>query len=225
MSELIIPQKPKGFKKMSIVFGNGKNTNSRNSRDVWKYLGVKTGYARWINRRIKTLNAEENVDFVVGKNAHEDFTNIEYIVTDDFAKHLGMMEKTPKGKEVRNYFIYMEKIAKYLILETCSRNQIQLETAQQEIKLLRVKSMKTYKDGFMSLGKYLKQRNINMTKETAWEMLTDFDIVKSKDVLTHRKILNNDHYGRQIDYGVIEFNSRALDEVFDEFVANTPTLF
>ncbi len=135
--DLTIPQKPKGFRKMSIVFGNGKNTNSRNSRDIHEYLGVKTAYSRWIKRRIESQGAEENIDFSVAKNGNGISTKFEgedYIITDDFAKHLGMLEKTPKGKEVRNYFIYMEKLARYLIEKKMQDCMITID--KKETKLL-----------------------------------------------------------------------------------------
>ncbi len=132
--DLIIPQKPKGFKKMSTIFGNGRNTNSRNSRDVWNYLEAKQEFSQWIKTRISQVGAEENIDFVVAKNNDGRFTNIDYVVTDDFAKHLGMLEKTPKGKEVRNYFIYMEKLARYLIEKKMQDCMITID--KKETKLL-----------------------------------------------------------------------------------------
>ena len=78
MNELQIPPlKPKGFKRMSQVFGNGKNTNSRNSRDVHKYLGVTTAYSRWIKRRIFTQGAEKNIDFSIAKKGNGNSTRFE----------------------------------------------------------------------------------------------------------------------------------------------------
>jgi len=144
MSGLVIPNKPKGFKLMSIVFGNGKNTNSRNSRDVHKFLGVTTDYSNWIKRRIDSQGATENIDYTVAKNGvakKGDFQRIDYIVTDDFAKHLGMIEKNEKGYQVRDYFIYMEKLALFLILkemEECKLNTAkQIESKNSTIKQLK----------------------------------------------------------------------------------------
>ena len=37
---------------------------------------------------------------------------VEYIVTADMAKHLGLMEKTPQGHQIREYFIQQEKVAR-----------------------------------------------------------------------------------------------------------------
>jgi len=137
MKELIKPVRPLGFRQMSEVFGNGKNTNSRNSRDVHKYLGVKTAYHKWIVRRIDGQGVEENIDFTVVKNGQGEngqFESIDYIVTDDFAKHLGMIEKTPKGKEVRNYFIYMERLARYLLEKHIQECDVRSE--KKEIKFI-----------------------------------------------------------------------------------------
>ncbi len=229
MNDLILPQKPKGFKKMSAVFGNGKNTNSRNSRDVHKYMNVKTDYSDWIKRRIDALGAEENIDFTVLKNGDGKFTKIDYIITDDFAKHLGMVEKNSKGKDVRDYFIFMERFAKYLlekhILDCEVKTAKVLESKDNEIKQLQVKRMKTYKEGFMSLGKYLKENNIVMTKETAFAMLSKYDIIEHRDVLTSKIFLLDDSFGRQTGDSVIEFNSRSLDLIFRDYVRIEPSLF
>ena len=39
-------------------------------------------------------------------------TLVEYVVTADMAKHLGLMEKTPQGYQIREYFIQQEKVAR-----------------------------------------------------------------------------------------------------------------
>jgi len=228
LNEVEMPIKPKGFKKMSAVFGNGRNTNSRNSRDIHKYMGVKTKYSMWIKRRIHSLGAEENVDFVVPKNGNGksiDFEEVDYIVTDDFAKHLGMVERNPKGKQVRDYFIYMEKLARYLIVKKVEECSIKAELQNKTIKQLQVKKYKTYKNGNMSLSKYLKDRNIPMTLETAFEKLALEKIIESRDVVVSKKFLANEVFGIQNGDAVIEFNPRALDTVFDEYIILEPNLF
>jgi len=109
--------------------------------------------------------------------------------------------------------------------QLCEVNRIQLETAHKEIAHLQVKGMKTYKKGFMSLGKYLKENNIIMTKETAFAMLSKYDIIEHRDVLTSKIFLLDDSFGRQTGDSVIEFNSRALDLIFRDYVRVEPTLF
>lgn len=234
-SELQKPHKPRGYNKMSLAFGNGTLTNSRNSREIYKYLGVKEKYARWIKRRIDQNGAELHTDYIViGGDQNDtakkgDFVGTDYIVTDDFAKHLGMMEKSVIGKQVRNYFIYMEKIATYLLeqrmLECELSTQKIIEYKDNRIKELTVNKMRTYKDGFMSLRRYLRENDINMSEEKAWELLYGERVIETKDVLTARRFLLDDTFGRQEGHGVIEFNSRALNDVFRDFVKNDPSLF
>ena len=101
----------------------------------------------------------------------------------------------------------------------------QIETAQREIKKLQVKNHKTYKYGNMSLSKYLKDRNIPLTLETAFEKLTLQKVIERRDVVISRRFLTIETFGVQNSEGVIEFNPRALDTVFEEYVGKAPSLF
>jgi len=114
----------------------------------------------------------------------------------------------------------------YRMRETlCEVNRVQLETAQKEIKQLQVKNMKTYSHGFISLRKYLKDNDIALTEETAWSMLLVYGVVENRDVVMSKKFLTDETFGRQNGDATIEFNSRALDQVFGELVQRDPTLF
>ena len=99
-----------------------------NARDLHKMLESKQDFSTWIKRRITQCNFEENFDFVVLHQKVEqardlsstkkwsskarDQIRIEYIITADMAKHLGLMEKTPQGHQIREYFIQQEKVAR-----------------------------------------------------------------------------------------------------------------
>lgn len=94
-----------------------------NARDVHTALEVESDFSHWIKRRIKQCKFEENYDFIcfvkndVSNNKSQkgrggDRRSIEYIISLDMAKHLGMMEKNDKGHEIRKYFIEQEKIAR-----------------------------------------------------------------------------------------------------------------
>ena len=107
----------------------------------------------------------------------------------------------------------------------CEVNRVQLEIAQSEIKQLQVKRLKIYSHGFMSLRKYLKDNEIDLTEETAWGLLLSSGVVVQRDVIVSKKFLADDTFGKQIGDSVIEFNSRALDSVFADHVDTKPTLF
>ncbi len=87
--------------------------NSVNSRDIYTTLEIKQRFGNWITKQIKSLGLEENVDYLVNNqkviNPKGGRPEIDYIITLETAKHIAMASRTPKGKEIRNYFIQIEK--------------------------------------------------------------------------------------------------------------------
>lgn len=85
------------------------------ARDLHKALEVKTRFSLWTEQNFKMF--EEKADYTsvvvtteVQNNGGVQQRNLQdYAVTIDMAKELCMMSKTPKGKEVRQYFIQTEK--------------------------------------------------------------------------------------------------------------------
>lgn len=74
-------------------------------------LGVKSNYRDWIKNRLKDCDAVENEDFEsFAKNlAKGGRPQTEYIIKLDTAKEMAMLERNSKGKQVRRYFIQIEK--------------------------------------------------------------------------------------------------------------------
>ena len=95
---------------------NGKLQLGVNARELHAMLEVKSDFSHWIKRRIKQCGFEENFDFcsLVKNNEREigATKSIEYVVSVDMAKHLGMMERNAKGHEIRKYYIEQENIAR-----------------------------------------------------------------------------------------------------------------
>lgn len=91
---------------------NDEEVNAVNARELWQKLGVKTQFNHWIGRRIKDYGFEDGVDFTVVKNGHGvngQFQPTEYIISIDMAKELAMVENNERGREIRRYFIEVEK--------------------------------------------------------------------------------------------------------------------
>lgn len=95
-----------------------KTENDRqlvSARDLHKALEVKTRFSLWTEQNFKMF--EEGADYtsVVVTTEVQNNGGIQqrelqdYAVTIDMAKELCMMSKTPKGKDVRQYFIQAEK--------------------------------------------------------------------------------------------------------------------
>lgn len=91
-------------------------TNTVDARELHKNLGVRKDFSDWIKGQITNLGLEERVDYMIlplkGESSLGHGGNrrsIDYTLTLDTAKHISMASRTPRGKEVRNYFIEAEK--------------------------------------------------------------------------------------------------------------------
>lgn len=92
----------------SEVIGTEK-INSVNARELHQVLDIKKQFANWIDIQINSLGLEKNVDYIVYEVKGNGRPQKEYIITTDTAKHISMASRTVKGKEIRNYFIQIEK--------------------------------------------------------------------------------------------------------------------
>ena len=81
-------------------------------RQLHEALGVKTKYADWFNRMIE-YGFTENQDFLLLKNEQQTgrggHNKVDHVIKLDMAKEIAMIQRTDKGKEVRQYFIQVEK--------------------------------------------------------------------------------------------------------------------
>lgn len=78
--------------------------------ELHKVLGVKSRYREWIDRRLNDIEALENEDFQGAEiSAPSGQTRKDHIIKLDTAKEMAMLERNEKGKQVRRYFIQIEK--------------------------------------------------------------------------------------------------------------------
>lgn len=85
------------------------------ARDLYKGLEIKTRFSLWVKQNFKVF--EDGQDFTSVVTTTEVQNNggtqrrelQDYLLTIDTAKELCMMSKTEKGKEVRKYFIQVER--------------------------------------------------------------------------------------------------------------------
>lgn len=103
---------------------DGEKRRLVNARDLHNQLGIATPFDKWIKRSLINQDFLQGIDFaVIVKNVDDEskFGGVrkqtEYLVTIEVAKHLAMMAKTPKGKEVRQYFINVERQWRKRMLE------------------------------------------------------------------------------------------------------------
>lgn len=92
----------------------GEPTPLCNARDLHAVLDVKRDFSEWIKYRIEQYGFAEGEDFVLcspllGSKRRGGHNRTDYHLTLDTAKELAMVENNAKGREVRRYFIAVEK--------------------------------------------------------------------------------------------------------------------
>lgn len=100
-------------------------------KELHEVLGVKSDFSSWVKRRLNDCDASDKTDYDLLPKIEEHVSgakhSIDYVIKLDIAKEMAMLERNPKGKQVRRYFIRIEE--KY-------RNQNAPITLQQQIQTI-----------------------------------------------------------------------------------------
>jgi phage anti-repressor protein len=109
---------------------NGQNVVS--ARDLHEFLGATERFSNWFDRQLQ-FGFIENVDYLGCKvfNALAKQELQDYCLTLDCAKSIGMIQRSEKGQEIRNYFIECEK----KLSKPKSQIELIIESAQQILKI------------------------------------------------------------------------------------------
>ncbi len=94
----------------------GVEMDAVDARELHTFLEVGKMFAHWIQDRIQKYGFIENQDFVIDLPVSANQTgrggdrrSKDYILTLGMAKELAMVERTPKGRDARRYFIEIER--------------------------------------------------------------------------------------------------------------------
>lgn len=161
-------------------------------RELHEQLGIETPYAKWFGRMIE-YGFSENIDFVtvgqkcpIANGGYQE--RVDHAIKLDMAKEIAMIQRNEKGKEVRQYFIQVEKdfnspekiMARALMLADKQIKTLQLENTEQKKtieeqkpKVLFANSVETSKNSILinELAKILKQNGINIGQNRLFEKL------------------------------------------------------
>ena len=153
------------------------HTQLVSARDLHKGLGLKKKFSAWWEQNSKDF--EEGIDFAREPESYQvqlgnGATKLmnDYFLTIDMAKELCMMSKTEKGKEVRKYFIEVERrwndpneVVKrgYAILQD-ENTQLRIENKAIKPKALFADAVSVSKKTILigDLAKILKQNGVNI---------------------------------------------------------------
>ena len=89
---------------ISVKEKSGKQVVS--VRELYKELGLKgNDFKRWFQSNVVEVGFGMNQDFFPFMGKTKGRPRQDYLVTLDTAKHISLMSKTEKGKQIRTYFI------------------------------------------------------------------------------------------------------------------------
>jgi anti-repressor protein len=94
----------------------GREVDAVNARDLWQFLESKQEFANWIRARIEQCDLVEGQDYLFENSVKEvpsqgglQRVHIkERFLSVESAKHLCMIERNDKGKQIRKWFIERE---------------------------------------------------------------------------------------------------------------------
>lgn len=87
--------------------------------ELHEVLGAPSVYREWVKRRLSDIDTVENEEFQgVEISTPSGQTKKDHIIKLDTAKEMAMLERNDKGREVRRYFIRVEKKYKAASLAT-----------------------------------------------------------------------------------------------------------
>ncbi|AYP29833.1 antirepressor protein [Streptococcus phage SW25] len=154
------------------------------ARQLHKSLEVKTRFSQWVEQNFTIL--EEGYDFtsVVGTTVVNNGANRklqDYVLSLDAAKNLAMVSKTDKGKEVRQYFIQVEKdfnspekiMARALLMADKKVHKLEAQIEADRPKVLFADAVSASKSSCLigELAKILKQNGIDIGQNKLFQWL------------------------------------------------------
>ena len=165
-------------------------------RELHEALGIETRYSDWFKRMCE-YGFVENQDYVlvtqkrVTNNPRNPYTEvINHAIKLDMAKEIAMIQRNEKGKEVRHYFIQVEKeynsperiMARALRVAneelkklTVDVNKLQLEIKEQKPKVIFADAVDTSRTSILigDLAKLIQQNGFNIGQNRLFEWLRD----------------------------------------------------
>lgn len=201
------------------------------ARQLHKTLEVKTRFSQWVEQNFKGF--EENYDFasvvtttVVNNGAMRELQD--YALSLDTAKHLAMMSKTDKGKEVRQYFIQVEKdfnspekiMARALLMADKKVHKLEAQIEADRPKVLFADAVSASKSSCLigELAKILKQNRIDIGQNKLFQWL------RSNGYLISRRGESwNQPTQKSMQLGLFELKKTNINHADGHTTVNTTT--
>lgn len=155
---------------------NEKQEPVVSGRQLHEALDVKTRYDNWFNRMTEygfTENQDYLVTSIFGHNSNGGKqSKVDHIIKLDMAKEIAMIQRTDKGKQVRAYFIQIEKdynspekiMARALLMADKKVHQLEAQIEADRPKVLFADAVSASHSSILvgELAKLLKQNGVEI---------------------------------------------------------------
>lgn len=197
-------------------------------RQLHEALGVKTPYDKWFPRMTE-YGFTENEDFSTflsestgGRRATD------HIIKLDMAKEIAMIQRTDKGKEVRQYFIQVEKdfnspekiMARALLMADKKIHKLETQIEADRPKVLFADAVSASKSSCLigELAKILKQNGIDIGQNKLFQWL------RSNGYLISRRGESwNQPTQKSMQLGLFELKKTNINHADGHTTVNTTT--
>ncbi|EID32017.1 AntA/AntB antirepressor / phage antirepressor protein KilAC domain multi-domain protein [Streptococcus mitis SK579] len=201
-------------------------------RQLHEALGVKTRYNDWFNRMTE-YGFIENQDYLAitqkRVTAQGNSTNqVDHIIKLDMAKEIAMIQRTDKGKEVRQYFIQVEKdfnspekiMARALLMADKKVHKLEAQIEADRPKVLFADAVSASKSSCLigELAKILKQNGIDIGQNKLFQWL------RSNGYLISRRGESwNQPTQKSMQLGLFELKKTNINHADGHTTVNTTT--
>lgn len=200
-------------------------------RQLHETLGVKTKYADWFNRMIE-YGFTENQDFLLLKNEQQTgrggHNKVDHVLKLDMAKEIAMIQRTDKGKEVRTYFIQVEKdfnspekiMARALLMADKKVHKLEAQIEADRPKVLFADAVSASKSSCLigELAKILKQNGIDIGQNKLFQWLRAIGYLISR-----RGESWNQPTQKSMQLGLFELKKTNINHADGHTTVNTTT--
>ena len=203
------------------------------ARELHKGLEISKRFSAWFDQNSKLFI--ENEEFtsvpkgtpVIGGNGNIQYLD-DFALTIDMAKQLAMMSRTDKGKEVRKYFIQVEKdfnspekiMARALLMADKKVHKLETQIEADRPKVLFADAVSASKSSCLigELAKILKQNGIDIGQNKLFQWL------RSNGYLISRRGESwNQPTQKSMQLGLFELKKTNINHADGHTTVNTTT--
>lgn len=200
-------------------------------RQLHEALGVKTEYKKWFSRMTE-YGFNENEDFLkVTQKCPTSSTGqntTDHIIKLDMAKEIAMIQRTDKGKEVRQYFIQVEKdfnspekiMARALLMADKKVHKLEAKIEADKPKVLFADAVSASKSSCLigELAKILKQNGIDIGQNKLFQWLRS-----NGYIISRRGESWNQPTQKSMQLGLFELKKTNINHADGHTTVNTTT--